>query len=164
MNPDKIIREKVRRFTDLPNIGRAGAKDFELLGFKEPSELVGAEPLKLFEALCAASGSRQDPCVLDVLISVTHFLDGGKAAPWWHFTDQRKRQYGHLESVSGKTSRATNQSHRHAHRHGVRYGNRPFLNFSGQFNARRQIDYPATSFSNWNRHTGTGSGTAIGHF
>ena len=110
MNPYKIEREKVRRFTDLPNIGPAGAKDFEVLGFKQPSELVGADPLKLFEALCAATGSRQDPCVLDVFMSVTHFLDGGKPEPWWHFTEQRKRQYGHLESVSGMPSRAANKS------------------------------------------------------
>lgn len=110
MNPAKIVREKVRRFTDLPNIGPAGAKDFALLGFKAPSELVGADPLKLYEALCAATGSRQDPCVLDVLMSVTHFLDGGKPEPWWHFTEQRKRQYGHLESVSGKSSLAANKS------------------------------------------------------
>ncbi len=109
MNPDKIVRDKVRRFTDLPNIGRAGAKDFALLGFKEPSELVGADPLKLFEALCAASGARQDPCVLDVLMSVTHFLDGGKPEPWWHFTEQRKRQYGHLAYFSGKASLTANK-------------------------------------------------------
>ncbi len=109
MNPEKVVREKVRRFTDLPNIGPAGAKDFEVLGFKEPFELVGADPLKLFEALCAATRSRQDPCVLDVLMSVTHFLDGGKPAPWWHFTEQRKRQYGHLESINGKPSRAADK-------------------------------------------------------
>lgn len=110
MNPYKVKRENVRRFTDLPNIGPAGAKDFEVLGFKEPSELVGADPLKLFEALFAATASRQDPCVLDVLMSVTHFLNGGKPDPWWHFTEQRKRQYGHLESVSGKPSRALSKS------------------------------------------------------
>ena len=109
MNPYKIDREKVRRFTDLPNIGPAGAKDFEVMGFKEPSELVGADPLKLFEALCAATGSRQDPCVLDVFMSVTHFLDGGKPEPWWHFTAQRKLQYGRLASVCGKPSRAANK-------------------------------------------------------
>jgi hypothetical protein len=110
MNPYKIEREKVRRFTDLPNIGPAGAKDFEVLGFKEPAELVGADPLKLFNALCAATGSRQDPCVLDVLMSVTHFLAGGKPQPWWHFTELRKRHYGHLEFVRGKPSRATGKS------------------------------------------------------
>jgi hypothetical protein len=110
MNPAKIVRGKVRRFIDLPNIGPAGAKDFALLGFKEPSELVGKDPLKLFDALCAATGTRQDPCVLDVLMSVTHFLDGGEPAPWWHFTEQRKREYGHLESVSAKPSGAAGKA------------------------------------------------------
>lgn len=110
MNPDKIVREKVSRFTDLPNIGPAGAKDFEVLGFTEPSELVGADPLQLFEALCVATGTRQDPCVLDVFMSVTHFLDGGKPEPWWRFTAQRKRQYGHLKSVSGKPSGVANKT------------------------------------------------------
>jgi hypothetical protein len=110
MNPDKVVREKVRGFTDLPNIGPAGAKDFEVLGFKYPSELVGADPLQLYEALSAATGCRQDPCVLDVLMSVTHFLEGGKPEPWWRFTEQRKRQYGHLESVSGKPSPPANKS------------------------------------------------------
>jgi len=51
MNPGKVLREEVRRFTGLPNIGPAGTKDFELLRFKEPFELVGADPLKLFNAL-----------------------------------------------------------------------------------------------------------------
>jgi hypothetical protein len=32
MNPSKVKREKIWRFTDLPNIGPAAARDFELLG------------------------------------------------------------------------------------------------------------------------------------
>ena len=112
MNPAKVVRAKVKRFTDLPNIGPAAAKDFELLGFKEPGELVGADPLHLYEALCVATGSRHDPCVLDTFMSVTHFLGGGAPEPWWHFTEQRKRLYGHLASVSGKPSLAADKSSR----------------------------------------------------
>ncbi len=96
MKPEKVIREKVFRFTDLPNVGPAAAKDFELLGFTEPSQLLGADPMDLYTALCRATGVRQDPCVLDVFISVTHFLGGGPPLPWWNFTEQRKRQYGNL--------------------------------------------------------------------
>lgn len=94
MNPSKVIRERVRRFTDLPNIGPAMARDFELLGLKEPAQLAGADPFELYLALCAATGARQDPCVLDVFMSVTDFLAGGLPAPWWDFTELRKRQYG----------------------------------------------------------------------
>jgi hypothetical protein len=96
MHTSKVVREKVRRFTDLPNIGPAAASDFELLGFNEPAQLLGANPLDLYQSLCIATGVRQDPCVLDVFMSVTSFLDGAPPQPWWHFTEQRKRQYGKL--------------------------------------------------------------------
>lgn len=99
MNPSRVVREKVRRFTDLPNIGSAGAKDFALLGYMTPDQLRDADPLALYHALCLASGVRQDPCVLDVFMSVTSFLQGGAPEPWWHFTEQRKRMYGQLRTA-----------------------------------------------------------------
>ncbi|MBE5316912.1 MAG: helix-hairpin-helix domain-containing protein [Xanthomonadales bacterium] len=94
MNPAKVIRSRVAKFTDLPNIGPASAGDFELLGFTQPSQLVGADPWHLYQALCIASGTRQDPCVLDVLMSVTDFLGGAAPRPWWDYTEERKRRYG----------------------------------------------------------------------
>lgn len=96
MNPDKVIRQDVVRFTDLPNIGPAMSRDFAALGFREPGELAGSDPYQLYQDLCAATGSRHDPCVLDVFMSVTHFLEGGEARPWWHFSEERKRRYGQL--------------------------------------------------------------------
>jgi hypothetical protein len=96
MNPAKVVREEVRRFTDLPNIGPAAAKDFELLGFTAPGQLVGKDPFELYQSLCIATGTRQDPCVLDVFMSVTSFLGGEAPKPWWYFTKQRKSQYEHL--------------------------------------------------------------------
>lgn len=103
MNPARVVRENVRRFTDLPNIGPAAARDFELLGYREPAQLAGADPLALYRSLCATTGARHDPCVLDVFMSVTQFLDGGAAEPWWNFTEQRKRRYGdplHIDDAS----------------------------------------------------------------
>lgn len=96
MNPAKVVREKVRRFTDLPNIGPAGARDFEVLGYSEPGQLIGADPFELYQSLCSVTGVRHDPCVLDVFMSVTSFLQGGQPQPWWNFTEQRKRRYGPL--------------------------------------------------------------------
>ncbi len=110
MNPSKVAREKLLAFTDLPNIGPATARDFELLGFNSPSELVGADPLELYKSLCVASGLRQDPCVLDVFMSVTHFLAGGTPEPWWHFTEHRKRQYGNLQPGTSDPPLAANNS------------------------------------------------------
>lgn len=99
MNPAKVVRSKVHRFTDLPNIGPAMAADFERLGYTTPEQLRGADPLDLYTSLCKATGSRQDPCVLDVFLSVTDFLAGGFPQPWWHYTAQRKREFGNLAGV-----------------------------------------------------------------
>lgn len=76
MNPAKVIRSKVEKLTDLPNIGKA---------------LVGRNPYELYEQLCAITGVRQDPCVLDVFISITRFMDGDDPLPWWAYTAERKR-------------------------------------------------------------------------
>ncbi len=100
MNPARVVREKVRKFSDLPNVGPATAKDFELLGFRSPDDLKGSDPLGLYNALSRLTGSYQDPCVLDVFMSVTDFLAGNPPKPWWDFTDQRKQRHGDVRSKS----------------------------------------------------------------
>ncbi|HET7662036.1 MAG TPA: helix-hairpin-helix domain-containing protein [Rhodanobacteraceae bacterium] len=93
MNPAKVRREHVRKLTDLPNIGPAMARDFALLDIRTPGELAGRDPLQLYRALCRKTGARQDPCVLDVFISVTRFMDGDEPKSWWDYTAERKRCY-----------------------------------------------------------------------
>ncbi len=91
MNPAKVVRNKVRSLTDLPNIGKAMAADLNRLGIHSPDQLKGGDPYALYGQLCSVAGQRQDPCMIDVFISVTRFMDGGEARPWWKFTDERKR-------------------------------------------------------------------------
>lgn len=98
MSPSKVERTRVQVLTDLPNIGKAGADDLRLLGIREPSQLVGMSPFEMYDRLCRKTGTRQDPCVLDVFISVAHFMDGGEPQPWWHFTEERKK----ILQASGK--------------------------------------------------------------
>jgi hypothetical protein len=93
MNPQKVQRDKVFKLEDLPNIGKAMATDLRGIGIREPGQLVGNNAFKMYEALCARTGVRQDPCVLDVFMSIVHFMDGGEALPWWSFTEERKRSY-----------------------------------------------------------------------
>ncbi|HET9065519.1 MAG TPA: helix-hairpin-helix domain-containing protein [Gemmatimonadales bacterium] len=92
MNPAKGARSRVVALTDLPNVGQATAGDLRLLGIDRPSDLVGRCPYEFYDQLCATTGSRQDPCVMDVLISVTHFMNGGEARAWWSFTAERKAE------------------------------------------------------------------------
>lgn len=91
MNPAKVDRQKLRKLTDLPNIGPAGAKDLLLLGYTSPHQLIGADPLRMYQDLCARTKVMHDPCVLDVFISITRFMNGDPPMNWWDFTAERKR-------------------------------------------------------------------------
>jgi hypothetical protein len=93
MHPAKVDRAKLRTFTDLPNIGPAMAGDFVALGYETPAQLKGVDPYVLYRRLCAHSGVRQDPCVLDTFISVSRFLEGEEPQPWWAYTAERKQRY-----------------------------------------------------------------------
>ena len=90
MHPDKVDRNRLRQLTDLPNIGKAGAADLRLLGINAPADLVGQCPWRMYEKLCQLTGVRHDPCVIDVFMSITAFMNGEPAKPWWEFTDARK--------------------------------------------------------------------------
>ena len=80
----------------LPNVGPALAGDLRLLGILHPRELAGRDAFVLYQALCAKTGERQDPCVLDTFMAVTDFMSGAAPAPWWRYTPQRKALYGSL--------------------------------------------------------------------
>ena len=78
----------------LPNIGPSLAADLRLIGIHEPRELRGKDAFVLYQKLCAATGQRQDPCVLDTFMAVVDFMRGAPAAPWWAYTAQRKALFG----------------------------------------------------------------------
>ncbi|MEI8211906.1 MAG: helix-hairpin-helix domain-containing protein [Planctomycetota bacterium] len=90
MNPAKVDRSKVVQFTDLPNVGRATAMDLKLLGYEKPSDLAGQCAYAMHEKLCEMTGVRHDPCVIDVFLSITRFVDGEPPRAWWEFTAERK--------------------------------------------------------------------------
>jgi hypothetical protein len=78
----------------LPNIGPALAADLRSIGVRHPRELASRDAYQLYQTLCAATGRRQDPCVLDTFMAATDFMRGAPAAPWWKYTPQRKAVYG----------------------------------------------------------------------
>ncbi|MFM7075659.1 MAG: helix-hairpin-helix domain-containing protein, partial [Planctomycetaceae bacterium] len=79
MNPANVRRKTTVRLTDLPNVGPAMARDLERIGIRRPADLAGRDPLDLYDKLCSVTRARHDPCVLDVFMSVTRFIDGGRA-------------------------------------------------------------------------------------
>jgi hypothetical protein len=101
LHPAKVVRSAVATFTDLPNIGPAIAKDFIFLGYKVPSDLNGVGAWRLYERLCLKSKQYQDPCVLDVFLSVEDFLTGNEPKLWWKYTSDRKKRYsGAIDEIA----------------------------------------------------------------
>ena len=80
------------RLQDIPNIGSRIAGDLQQLGFEAPGQLRGQDPYAMYDRLCALTGVRQDPCLLDTFIAAVRFMDGGPALPWWAFTAERKQE------------------------------------------------------------------------
>lgn len=91
MHPDKVSGSRLQQLTDLPNIGPASAADLRLLGITQPDELRSRDPYQMYQQLCELTGQRHDPCVIDVFISVTRFMQGEDAKAWWCYTDERKQ-------------------------------------------------------------------------
>ena len=92
--PKAATAADCRRLEQLPNIGPALAEDLRRLGIRHPVELRTRDPFQLYQALCRATGRRQDPCVLDTFMAITDFMGGAAPAPWWHYTALRKQTYG----------------------------------------------------------------------
>jgi len=92
MNPAKVDRNLLKRLEDLPNIGPAIARDLRLLDIRVPADLIGKDPFEMHAWLCILTDTRQDPCLLDIFMSVVSFMAGGPALPWWAFTSERKRR------------------------------------------------------------------------
>ena len=90
----KTPRNEIQSFEEIINIGPASAGDFRRLGFRKPTDLIGRDPLKLYQDLCRISGERQDPCVLDVMIATVDYMNGNPPKVWWKYTAQRKKKYG----------------------------------------------------------------------
>lgn len=81
----------------IPNIGQSLAEDLRQIGIRHPRDLVNKDAFVLYQQLCAATGQRHDPCVLDTFMAATDFMRGAPAAPWWHYTPHRKALYGQIE-------------------------------------------------------------------
>lgn len=88
----------VFRFEDIPNVGPRIAGDFKLLGIKDPLDLAKQDPYKMYVKICEKTKSYQDPCVLDVFISVTEFMKGSGAKDWWAFTPERKKNFAKVRN------------------------------------------------------------------
>lgn len=84
---------EVKKFTDIPNVGKAMERDFLFLGLKSPADLEKQDGYKLYQRMCKKSEVRQDPCVLDTYLAVVDFMNGAPVRPWWWYTADRKKNH-----------------------------------------------------------------------
>jgi hypothetical protein len=76
----------------LEHVGPATVRDLERLGVSRLEHLARHKPQDLYEQLCRLTGTRQDPCVLDVFSMLVHRARGGDPRPWWEFSRLRLAQ------------------------------------------------------------------------
>ena len=95
-SPKAASAAECQSLEQLPNIGPSLAADLRLIGITHPRELRGKDAFVLYQKLCAATGQRQDPCVLDTFMAAVDFIGGAPAAPWWKYTAQRKALFGQV--------------------------------------------------------------------
>jgi hypothetical protein len=86
-------RERVlRSLQDLPNVGSSIAIDLWDLGIREPADLKGRDPEKMYEDLCEQRGAHIDRCMLYVLRAVVYIASADKVDPdkkmWWKWKDE----------------------------------------------------------------------------
>ncbi len=83
-----------RTLADLVSIGPAMLGDFALLKIRSVEQLAKQDPQRLYNRLCRLTGTRQDPCVLDVLhCAVAQARDPklpAKQRQWWYWSRVRK--------------------------------------------------------------------------
>jgi len=97
-------RQTVSRLDELPNIGKVISNDLLLIGVSSPQELIGKSAYQLYKLLCIEKGKRVDHCVIDVFLSVIHYMEGGESRPWWTFTEERKRVLNEFEVWTDKNA------------------------------------------------------------
>ena len=95
-SPKAANAAECQTLEQLPNIGPSLAEDLRSIGITRPADLRGKDAFVLYQKLCAATGQRHDPCVLDTFMAATDFMGGAPAAPWWHYTPQRKALFGQV--------------------------------------------------------------------
>ncbi len=84
-----------RSLADLVSVGPAMLRDFELLGVRSVAQLARANPEKLYEGLCRATGKTHDICCLDVFTAAVAQARNPKLPAeqcnWWYWSRQRKK-------------------------------------------------------------------------
>jgi len=84
----------VRKQTEMeriPGVGPSIARDLKEMGYRNPSDLRGEDPEKMYWQLCNLRGQQMDRCVLYVFRCAVYFASAEEHDPellkWWNWKD-----------------------------------------------------------------------------
>ncbi|MDD2620340.1 MAG: helix-hairpin-helix domain-containing protein [Syntrophomonadaceae bacterium] len=81
----------MKKLQKIPGVGPAVADDLWQLGFREPDELKGEDPEKLYQRLCILEGQKVDRCMLYVFRCAVYYASNPAPEPellkWWNWKD-----------------------------------------------------------------------------
>lgn len=76
----------------IPGVGKSIAQDLYDLGIKEPHQLRGKNPERLYDDLCHLRGMHIDRCMLYVFRCAIYFVNNKRPDPkklqWWNWKDE----------------------------------------------------------------------------
>ncbi len=75
----------------LMNVSVGVSRYFERIGILRIDELVGRDPVEVYEQMCVTDGVRHDPCLLDTIMSAVDQAEGKPARRWWDYTEHRRQ-------------------------------------------------------------------------
>lgn len=83
-----------RELGDLISVGPATLRDFDQLGIRSVAQLARANPRRLYERMCRITGTRIDPCLLDVFCAAVAQAGNSRLpaaeCQWWYHSRLRK--------------------------------------------------------------------------
>ena len=82
----------VKALMVIPGVGKSIAHDLFDLGIKEPGQLRGKNPERLYDDLCQLRGVHVDRCMLYVFRCAVYFVSHKRPDPkklqWWAWKDK----------------------------------------------------------------------------
>lgn len=88
----KVSRKQLQPLMEIPGVGEKTALDLWGMGFREPADLKGSDPVELYDRLCISEGQTIDRCMLYVFRCAVYYASNEQHDPellkWWSWKDQ----------------------------------------------------------------------------
>ncbi len=100
-------RSEIRKLSKVCTAELVITEDSCLLGITSPRDLIGVDPVAVYQRLNHETRTFHDPCVLEVFLAAIDFMTVNPPRVWWKYPEQRKANYStRIDELRSKCSRA----------------------------------------------------------